>query len=426
MILLLYCSDYAVARFGSKRKEFPPLGVLYLAAACEKNGIEVQVKDLATLKDEDIPFAHIIGLSINTSYVYPIFKDRIDTLRVKCDFLIAGGQHVTIFPQETFADLKVDYILVGEGELSLPMLIQRLQQDNNPKINDIPAVFCSENISVARYSELNRIQDLDSIPFPARHLLDTSEILLTRRIPGFDVYSTNIITARGCPYNCRFCGNIYKGFRFRSIQNVRKEIECILNYYPAIQGLVFMDENLFFQKDHALQVISCMSQYDLKWTCNARIDGFSNAIISSLRYQNCVEIKYGVESGSQRMLNLMNKGITINDIESTLKNTVMNGIRTKCFLMYGYPGDNLQSATETINFLHRNKKNIMRVNLFSFAPVPNSPIYRSGICRNYSWNDYKIYNQLLHWWGDEKQYLEMKRGYQLLQQYVADNYPETE
>ena len=114
----------------------------------------------------------------------------------------------------------------------------------------------------------------------------------------------------------------------------------------------------------------------------------------------------------------MKKGITIDNIERTLQATVENGIGTKCFLMFGFPGDNEESALTTINFLERNRKYIGRVNLFSFTPVPNSPIYRSKICKEFSWEDYKIYYQLQHWWGTDEQYQGVKRGYVLLKEYI--------
>lgn len=422
MLLLLFCSDYTVARFGSKRKEFPPLGVLYLAAACEKQGIEVIVRDLAKLNDNEIPETTIIGLSINTSYIYPSFKKRINTLRSKCRFLVVGGQHATIFPKETFMDLGIDYLLVGEGEVSLPMLVKRLYAEKNGTITDIPNVYCSRNINQAKYSESNRIKELDNIPFPARHLLQPSDILLNDRIPGYDIYSTSIITSRGCPYGCQFCGNIYKGFACRSGQNVKEEITYILDEYPVIKGLVFLDENLFYSKRHAEQIINCLSTFKLKWTCNARVDGFTKEIIPNLKGSECVEIKFGIESGSQRILNLMNKQITIEGIEQSLRVTQESGIQTKCFLMFGYPGDDETSASETIAFLKRNKSQIGRVNLFSFAPVPNSPVYRSGICKEFSWEDYKIYNQLTHWWGSSEQFQSLKNGYRMLKEYIDEVY----
>lgn len=424
-ILLLFSSDYSVARFGKERKEFPPLGVLYLAAACENAGIKVTVKDLATLGEGMIPSCSIIGLSINTSYIYPAFRRRINEIKSKCSVLFVGGQHSTIFPLETFNELTADYLLIGEGEYSLPALVKECYNVQFKKdIDYIPNVFCKKNIHQAIYSEVSRIKKLDNLPFPARHLLPEEDILLRRRIPNFDMLSTTIITSRGCPYGCQFCGNLYKSFSCRSAGNVKMEIEYIKKQYPKLQGIVFLDENLFFNKKHAIDIVNVMKGMSLKWTCNARVDGFTKEVLPNIRDSGCVEIKYGIESGDQRILDLMRKGITIPTIEETLQETVKYGIRTKCFLMFGYPGDSEESALTTIRFLERNKKYINRVNLFSFTPVPNSPIYEKKICKEYSWEDYKIYYQLRHWWGTEEQYKSVIKGYKILKNYINLNYGE--
>lgn len=421
---MIYCNDYTIARFGKRRKEFPPLGVLYLASACEKQGIKVSIKDLSTLVEKEIPFSHVIGLSINTSYIYPAFRKRINEIRNKCDILLVGGQHATLYPKETLIELDADYILLGEGEYNLPAIISECYDTalEDTSIQNVAGVYCRNNIEFARYSEQFRIMDLDQLPFPARHLLPREDIVLEHRIPYSEILSTNLITSRGCPYGCQFCGNIYKGFSFRSAKNVREEIKLIIKEYPEIEGIVFLDENLLFHKQHALDIISCMQEVKLKWTCNARVDGFTLELLPNIRDSGCVEIKYGIESGSQRILDRMRKGISLDIMEKTLKNTVENGIHTKCFLMYGYPGDNIESSNETIEFLERNRKYIDRVNLFSFSPVPNSPIHRSGQCKDYSWEDYKIYHQLQHWWGNEEQYQEMKIGYKMLENYILINY----
>lgn len=424
-LLLLYCSDYSIARFGETRKEFPPLGVLYLASACEQRNIRVSLSDLSQIDEGNIPKADVIGLSINSSYIYPAFKRRIEEIREKCGLLLAGGQHVSIFPKETLKEMNADYVLVGEGEYALPELLCRISRSGLIQgISDIRNVYCSETIHLAEYTEQTRIRDLDALPFPARHLLSDEDILLRQRIPGVDIFSTTMITSRGCPYGCRFCGNIYKGFSFRSGDNIKQEIDTLLEEYPQLKGIVFLDENLFFSEEHALDVLNCMKQFNLLWTCNARVDGFTKDILLHSRDTGCIEIKYGIESGSQRILDRMNKKISISDIETSLRTTVQYGIRTKCFLMFGYPGDCIETAQETISFLKRNKEYIGRVNLFSFSPVPNSPIYKSGECKDFSWEDYRIYHQLQHWWGTEEAYLEVKKGYLLLQEYIEENYRE--
>lgn len=412
-----------MARFGTRRKEFPPLGLLYLASACEANNIEVEIKDLSLIESGEIPFSYVIGLSINSSYIYPAFLRRIEEIHNKCKYLLVGGQHATIFPKETLIELNAHFVMVGEGEYVLPKLIKQCYKEiDSGHGSYIKGSYSIKNIDLANYSEHSRIKDLDQLEFPARHLLPREDIVLDSRIPHSDALSTSIITSRGCPYTCNFCGNVYKGFAFRSVKNVEAEIKRIIKDYPEIGGLVFLDENLFFNKEHALGIIQCMSKYDLKWTCNARVDGYTCEILPMLINSGCVEIKYGIESGSQRILNAMNKGISIEQMERALEKTYHAGVKTKCFLMFGFPGDNCESACETISFLERNAVYIDRVNLFSFSPVPNSTMFNSLKCEDFSWEDYKIYHQLRHWWGNDTQYEELKNGYKLLKEYIIEKY----
>jgi len=415
-IALLYCNDSSIARFGDARKEFPPLGLLYLASACENCNIQVDIYNIATLTAETLPFYKIIGLSINSSYVYPTFKKKSAIFRNKCKYLLVGGQHTTLFPKETTHDLCADFALIGEGEISLPKLIVSLYNNLSTKID---GVYTKDSLSHYKYHEPQRITALDSLPFPARHLLPREDIMLKNRIPFHDIYSTTIITSRGCPHNCQFCGNVYKKFFHRSGQNVAEEIHALQNRYPEIQGLIFMDENLFFSEKHAHDIITCMSHFDLKWTCNARADNVAQKVLPHLQNSGCVEIKYGIESGCQEILDSMRKGITIQDIESTLKLTTTFGINTKCFLMFGYPGDSIETALETIDFLKRNSAYISRVNLFSFSPLPGSPIFQKGSFPVSSWEDFKIYHQNNHWWGTSDEYYNMIQGYQLLHNYIT-------
>ncbi|MCL1982633.1 MAG: B12-binding domain-containing radical SAM protein [Clostridiales bacterium] len=421
-ILLIYNDDSSIARFGKSRKEFPPLGLLFLGAVCESEGIDVELLNICENDVESIPYHCVIGLSINSSYNYSAFYDNIEIIRNKCDFLIVGGQHATVFPKETFIELMADYLIIGEGEYSLPKIISACYEGIKPSGDNI----ISKNDMNKAFSEKMRINDLDDLPFPARHLMDDGDVLLDKRIYGEDIKSISIITSRGCPHNCEFCANVYKGFRYRSAENVELEIIQLLQDYPEMKGLVFLDENLLFSDKHMQLLCERIEKHNLKWTCNARVDYFNRSIVRRMKESGCVEIKYGVESGSQRILDKMHKGITISQISDALINTYNTGIRTKCFLMFGFPGDNLESAKETIDFISAHEKFISRINLFSFSPLPNSPIFKKfkNIFVDNTWSKYRLYKQNFHWWGTNSEYEEMLVGYKQLEDFISERYGE--
>lgn len=421
-ILLIYCDDSSIARFGEKRKEFPPIGLLYLAASCEANNIEVELVNIYSQDITKLEHHHIIGLSINSSYNYTSFYNHIQMLREKCDILVVGGQHATIFPQQTLTELLADYLIIGEGEYALPQLIHKIYNNDAVFVSNI---ITKDNISNV-YSENYRIDDLDVLPIPARHLMKKEDILLDKRIYGEDIKSISLITSRGCPHNCEFCANVYKGFRHRSAENVELEIAQLILDYPEMKGLVFLDENLLFSEEHMTQICDRISKYKLKWTCNARVDCFNYTLINKMRDSGCVEVKYGLESGSQRILDRMNKKITLSQISEALIGTHKVGIRTKCFLLFGFPGDNLESAKETIDFLSLHEKYISRINLFNFSPLPNSPIFKKlgNVMDNRNLNNFRLYNQQVHWWGTQSDYEEMLTAYEILTKFINERYGE--
>ncbi len=427
-ILLLYCDDSKAARFGEARKEFPPLGLLYVAAACEAQGITVDLLNISKENISKLPHYEIIGLSINSSYNYDFFYKNGSLIKEKCELLVIGGQHASIFPFKTFKELQADFLVIGEGEYAIPEIVinhykgKETRRDNIISINSTSNDNCFSKI----YNENLRIKNLDELPFPARHLMKKEDVLLDKRIYGEDIKSISVLTSRGCPYNCKFCGNLYKGFFHRSAKNVEAEITQLINDYPEMGGIVFLDENLLFSLDHINKICNSISKYNLKWTCNARVDYFSDDVIHRMKEAGCVEIKYGVESGSQRMLDKMNKKVTLTQISEALKGTYNAGIRTKCFLLFGYPGDNMQSAKETVDFISEHEQYISRINLFNFSPLPNSPIYyeEKTVNKEVSWRGYRLYNQNIHWWGTEEEYREMIEAYVFLKEFIEARYKE--
>lgn len=425
-LTLLYINDYSIARFGNLRKEFPPIGLLYLAAACEKVKIKVKLIDLLSDELTKMNYCEVIGISINSSYVYPYIRKQLSVIKKLCKYLVVGGQHSTQFPQETFCDIKPDALILGEAENVFPNLVKSLYSTGLQMIHDINGIVCKDNFKTSKYSERCRIQNLDELEFPARHLLANDNVLLNDRIYKQSVKSVSIITSRGCPHSCKFCGNVYKGFFHRSAKNVELEIQDILEKYPETGGLVFLDENLLFNKKHVKGICNILKKYEVKWTCNARIDGYTVDIVKDLKSSGCLEVKYGIESGSQRILDSMDKKITLEQISETLKGTHESGINTKCFILFGYPGDDIESANETIKFLNNHKRYIDRINLFSFAPLPGSPIYREieSNCRKIDFKKLKIYHQFEHWWGNDEEFENLKKGYELLAKYISGNFGE--
>ncbi len=425
-ILLLYASDFSISRYGEKRQEFPPLGLLYISAELEKHNHSVEILDLSFIEEGQLPEREVIGISLNTGYIYPYFLSRMEELRQKSKTLVLGGQQASISPERCIRDFDADFLIAGEGEQSFTKLLQCLKKGLFEDIKTIPGINYFKNGQFF-FNPENRIVNLDRISLPARHLLPTQNILLNNRFVGESVNAVTMITSRGCPFQCAFCGNRYKKVYFRSAENIETEIKSIKKYYGD-SGVVFLDENLLYDANHLLKICKVMKRNKLIWCANARIDSFNKEIVSIMAESGCVEIKYGVESGDEDILKMMKKNISIEQIKEALINTKFLGLRTKIFLMYGFPGDSPQSAFRTISLLEQLREYIDRVNLFSFAPVPNSLVFKKssdyGIVLSKDLTEYTIYKQLNHWWGNERQYGELIKGYKILQEYIDKNYYE--
>ena len=149
-------------------------------------------------------------------------------------------------------------------------------------------------------------------------------------------------------------------------------------------------------------------------------------LLNKLKQSGCIEIKYGIESGSPRILKLMNKQITIDEIKRAISITHNVGIRVKAFILHGFPGENIESTMETIQLLEELKEKIDRISLFRFVPLPGSPAYDNAQTYNLilpqNFEEIFIYNNERKWWGTEDEQIELEQAYQMLEDYVKKNW----
>lgn len=425
-VALLSPEYYDIAHFGVKRKEIPPFGVLYLAAAIEQKGIEVTLYRVSNEKYKfDFKRYDIVGFSISSSVTYSILKKvRENSQFNEIGLLIAGGIHTTIFPEEVINDLKVDIACVGEGEKTITEIIDVYPERKFNNINGI-VYWDSHSGKMVKTPERELIEDLDTIPFPARHLLPLDEIVMEDRLSNTNLPIVHILCSRGCPYSCNFCANQEHSIRYRTGANVRKELEFLIEKY-GIKGFCITDDNFIVNREKIIDICNEIAPLKLKWSTLSRVNTVDKDLLIMLRNSGCIEIKYGIESGSPRMLGLMNKKISIEEIIRAISITHEVGIKVKAFILHGYPGENMESTKETIELLEKLKSKINRISLFRFVPLPGSPVYNNAkdyrlvIPQNYE--DIYIYNNERKWWGTKDEQEELEQAYQLLVNYVKSNW----
>ena len=329
----------------------PPLGLLYIAATLEEHGVEVAYCDLAI--GPDIPEGDIYGVTASCADYADAEKIAV-RLRGRKGKTVLGGPHVTATGDVGSFDAAV----IGEGERAILDLV-----------SDYP--------DLKHYYSTPAIKNLDDIPFPARGLLS---------VQGQDRWladgeTSSLITSRGCPYNCAFCGSnkIWgRGTRFRSAQNVLDEIAHIIDTY-GIRAFRIHDDQFILNRKRIYPLLDGFERLEIVWRASSRVDSVDQSLLERMARAGCVEISYGVESGDQWVLDAINKGTTVEQGRDALRWTHEAGIHARALLMCGMPGETLETPQRTIGFLEETSEWCDTISLTEFSPLPGTPIWSSPL-----------------------------------------------
>lgn len=402
-IVFLYY--YYKGKIRDKRRiEFPPLGMLYVCSSLEAAGQDVKVFyfDENTLIS-DFPCADIYAYSISSSVSYPLFLSLAPKLKDKAKLHIAGNTHATVFPEQVLKQMDLDAVFCGAGEETIPHWI-----DDGCKQKGIIVGQPLKNIDV---------------PFPARHLIPDKYIYMSKRVGGKSRSSISMISSRGCIYKCKFCAIQNRDkVVFRSMGDIETEVKYLVEHYPKCDGITLLDETFTLNTRHAVGVSRIFNKYGLSWECNSRIDTLNETMISAFRESNCAEIRIGIESGSQKLLNAMNKGFVLAKICDTFEMLKKAGVQVKIYLMHGYPGEDMSTTNETIEFLKNMRPYIDRISLYRFTPLPGSPIYEETFLNKQDWAEYSIYNNNVRWWGTQHDQEVLNASYKKLKDFIDTFY----
>ncbi|MBU7023633.1 MAG: radical SAM protein, partial [Theionarchaea archaeon] len=250
--------------------------------------------------------------------------------------------HVTFTAEETVKEESVDVVVRGEGEETLLELAQYFLQGKG-SLKEIPGITYEEG-RIKSTPDRPFMEDLDALPFPARHLVDCSRYLH----PG------GIVTGRGCPYRCQFCaagplsGHTY---RVRTLDNVLEEIgECYHKFH--IHELSFVDNTFTAYPERTLQFCTMLrkSEIPVTWGCYSRVNVVSPKILETMADAGCTQIQYGAESGSDSILKSIGKGITTDMVRQAVKWALNAGMCVECSFIIGHPEDTLKTVEQTIQF----------------------------------------------------------------------------
>ncbi len=434
-IAMVYPEVFDLARFNEKRKEFPPFGVMYLSSMMENAGHSVDVYPIS--KDNfklNLSSYDAVGFSIPSSATLGTIKKSCETSSYKPNALkMAGGVHANLYPEQTLTELHVDIVGVGECENTILEILENIVERNFESINGVCFKNCSNKITRTPPRHISK--DIDWLPLPARHLLPVGDIVMDNRLSNTSIKMAHVMFTRGCPFPCRFCAVAQSKIQFRSGASARKELIHLKEEY-GVEGYAIVDDNFIVNKQKVYDIARATEDLGLKWSGLSRVDTVDRDLLMAMKKSGCIELKFGMESGSPSLLKAMKKDTSPEQILYAAKTAHSIGIKVKMFIVHGYPGENLETTRETMQLLNKLAPYTDRVSLFRFTPLPGTYVYNNPAEFNLrgtdkdpdwdgNWDKYHIYHNEHHWWGSEKQFLEMNVAHSEISDHIDALWPET-
>ncbi|MEM2799029.1 MAG: radical SAM protein [Candidatus Bathyarchaeia archaeon] len=369
-------------------KTLPPLGLMYIGAVLERDGFHVKILDnymlnkpVNKVKDfvSDLD-PEIVGISCNSvNYEQAVKIAKAVKEASPKSVVVMGGPHATCMPETLLAHKEVDFVIAGEGEFSMLELAKNVSTQKLSRLQQIPGLAYRVNNHVA-INPQSFIEDLDWVPMPARHLIDLQRYdRNVEYVPAKPVDILNV--TRGCPFKCRFCetkkiwGTKHRVF---SPRRVVEEIEHLIDNYGA-EGVYFIGDNFTLDGEWVKKICSLIikRKLDIKWACDTRVDLISRDLIRCMRAAGCRTIWFGVESGSPRILNKLNKGITLKQAMDAVKLCRKEGISTACSFLLGVPGETIKDMEATLSFALKLNPDWCQFNIY--IACPGSSLYEEVI-----------------------------------------------
>ncbi len=337
-------------------KPYPPLGLLYLSAYLKRDGFDVEVFD-TTFSSRPEMTARLAATPGGVVGIYTNLMTRTNAIWVAEEAhrygwtVVLGGPESANYPDD-YLERGADVVVVGEGEATTAELITVLRDKGKHRLHGVAGtVFRDEDGRVVHNESRDKIADIDSIPWPDREAID---------IPAYvDVWRThhgmgsvNLITARGCPYKCNWCSHAVFGFshRRRNPIDCAAEVEHIVERYGPEQ-VWYADDVFTISHKWLFEYEAEMRRRGLKipFETITRADRMKKEeVAKALADLGCYRIWIGSESGSQRILDAMQRGVKVEEVQLATKLAKQNGIEVGMFLMWGYDGEEYDDIAQTV------------------------------------------------------------------------------
>jgi len=358
---------------------FPPLGLGYIASYLRQYGISVGLTDCTFLSPKEA-LERVKNFTPDVIGIYSMFTMKrvalgmAKLLKDDCDMLVAGGPLPTLRPEDFSVDF--DAVAIGEGEETMRELVCAVEECRSLlTVKGIVYKETKNGETKTVYTPPRKfIEDLDTLPFPARDLFD-NQSYKDHYSKNFGYTTTSLMTSRGCPFICDFCSRAVFGnrIRIRSAANIADEMEAVkaLGY----ERIWFADDCFTLEKNRLLQICDEITRrrIQMDWECLSRVDTISKETASKMRQAGCVRVFFGIESGNDSVLALMKKQITTQQAKKAVLTTECTGLQTGTFFIVGYPGETDETILDTLKFASS-----LPVDYLSFTlpyPIPGTHLY---------------------------------------------------
>jgi len=386
----------AVPEFINKaRGFFPPLGLLYLASYLNKYSdhnvtiLDTQVEGLTyeDIKKKIIDIKpDLVGVHALTNFLVDALNMVKITKEVSRDIItVIGGPHLSLYPEETLSFNKVDYIVIGEAERSFMKLVNNISSGD--KNFDIEGVGYKNNGQLVINRTPGFIANLDELPIPERTMVPYQKYyyVLSKSRPV-----TTMITSRGCPYRCAFCHESNSTFREVSPKNVITEIQKCLDL--DIKEIFILDDTFTVNRAKVVEICEQIISKKLifNWQARGRVDTVDKGLLLLMKKAGCNRISFGVESGSQKIIDKLEKGIKLEQIHEVFRYAKEARLTTLADFMFGSPDEGRGDIKKSVDLMKKIAPDYIQLSITT--PYPGTKLYRiaqeKGLISGDPWNDF--------------------------------------
>ncbi len=369
---------------------FEPMGLAYIISYLISKGFPKEdlkfcsaafqsyEQILSIAKDFDLIAFSATSTMIANAYKIAAGIKQEDSSKI----IVFGGVHPTFLPEEVLSHDFIDFVVRGEGEITFFELVCGLT--GKLPLHRIRGLVFKEGDEIKINPERPLIEDLDSLPFPDREIINQEQYIKLFQ-ESFPKRSARILSSRGCPFNCRFCasGVLWKRrYRFRSASNIIDEISELKKKFN-IEHVYFADDTFTINKERVFQFCSVLmnQKIDITWGCNAHINTIDRQMLKAMKAAGCLEVWLGVESGNTKILKELNKPLKKGKIKEVFSYAKEVGINTRAYLIIGSPSESHKTIKETLKLAREIRPDYSYATVLT--PYPGSYFYDYALEKGY-------------------------------------------